>query len=662
MLFSNVKTTDERLKNTFAITANYTELYTDFSAPVNAEKSEEDGYTITANDGGYTISYKRIYDFYAGYVYLCANADKITQITRKRVISQFGIMPAISAGGVPKIEEMKRFVVQLACMGYNFMELSLDDCMEISEEPYYGYLRGRYTKVELKELVAFAAQYDMEIIPSVQTLGHFELVLQHPVYNKVKEAPAVLLCKEEETYQLIENIIKTCRECFTTEHINICFDEAHEIGLGAYLKKHGFENRVDIMLGHLSRVKEICKKYAFKPAIYSDMFFTLEFGKPYAPDGVFSEETISKIPQDVDLIYWDYYRPAEFFYEQVVKQHKQLTTTDRLQYLGAVWTWNGFAPLIGWSEISMLSALEVCKRHKIGRFMVAAWGDDGSECSFNQAFSVYALLAESNYKELAESGQEAVSLEEYKRIIDENGSIRDIKGLHNATLNKVDKESVSRVVQILSGYTLDEWRLMEAPNNLFGDRYPSTGNPSKYFLYQDVLLGRFDSYVSEKDKEKYQTAYTKLSELAKRKRHYAYLFDLVAKLSKVLYLKADIGVKLRNAYKNGDKKALLAHARTLRKTAKAVQEFYEIVVTLWEKERKMVGFELQDARLGGLQTRLLHAAKRVENYVKGKISEIEELKEEILYYNPHDSEGNFESKRALINQGWYRTISTVNTR
>ena len=136
----------------------------------------------------------------------------------------------------------------------------------------------------------------------------------------------------------------------------------------------------------------------------------------------------------------------------------------------------------------------------------------------------------------------------------------------------------------------------------------------------------------------------------------------MAKLSNVLYLKADIGVKLRNAYKNGDKKALLAHARTFRKTAKAVKEFYETVVTLWEKERKMVGFELQDARLGGLQTRLLHAAKRVENYVKGKLPEIEELKEEILYYNPHDGEGNLNSKRALINHGWYRTIFTVNTR
>lgn len=623
MLFSNVKTADEALKKTFALTASYTEFYTDFSALVIAERSEKDGYTITATDNGYTISYKHIYDFYAGYLYLCANADTIEHVQRKRAIDQFGVMPAISAGGVPKIETLKRLIVQSACMGYNFLELSLDDCVEVDGEPYYGYLRGRYTKDDLKSLVAFAAAYEMEVVPSVQTLGHFELMLQHPVYGKIKDAPAVLLCKEEESYALIEKIIKTCRECFTTERINICFDEAHEVGLGAYLQKHGFENRIDILLDHLARVKEICKKYGFKPAMWSDMFFRLEFNSYFAPDGTFSQETVQKIPQDVDLIYWDYYRPVEWCYDKILGQHEQLTSIDKIQFAGGVWTFNGFAPILGFTEKSMLAAIAMCKKHKVQRFIMTAWGDDCSECSFNEAFASFALLAEANY------------------------------------VAEPNKESVSHIVEILSGYTSDEWRLLEAPNDLFGEYYPTIGNPSKYFLYQDALLGRFDLYVRKTDKKKFQTAHKKLSALAQKNHHYSFFFDMIAKLSKVLYLKADVGVQIRRAYENGDKQALSTHARVLRKTVKAVQEFYESFVKAWEMEKKSAGLEIHDARLGGLQNRLLHVAKRIESYVKGELAELDELKEEILYFNPKDGENDVEYNRAILYQGLYRTITTV---
>ena len=43
-------------------------------------------------------------------------------------------------------------------------------------------------------------------------------------------------------------------------------DEAHSLGRGAYMDKNGLQPKSDIMLRHLNRVVELCKKYGIKGA------------------------------------------------------------------------------------------------------------------------------------------------------------------------------------------------------------------------------------------------------------------------------------------------------------------------------------------------------------------------------------------------------------
>ena len=57
----------------------------------------------------------------------------------------------------------------------------------------------------------------------------------------------MLLVGEERTYTLIENMVKTCRECFDADTINIGMDEAFELGKGKYFQKHGYVPAREIM-------------------------------------------------------------------------------------------------------------------------------------------------------------------------------------------------------------------------------------------------------------------------------------------------------------------------------------------------------------------------------------------------------------------------------
>ena len=67
--------------------------------------------------------------------------------------------------------------------------------------------------------------------------------------------------------------------------------------------------------------------------------------------------------------------------------------------------------------------------------------------------------------------------------------------------------------------------------------------------------------------------------------------------------------------------------------------FYAAYRALWYKENKAFGFEVQDIRLGGLMQRLKNCRERLTAYVKGKISAIDELEQEIL---PHEALNYFQ--------------------
>ena len=85
----------------------------------------------------------------------------------------FGVMLDCSRNAVRTVEELKRFIDVLSLLGYDTLELYTEDTYEVDGEPYFGYLRGRYSGAELREIDAYAKQRGIELIPCIQTLAHF---------------------------------------------------------------------------------------------------------------------------------------------------------------------------------------------------------------------------------------------------------------------------------------------------------------------------------------------------------------------------------------------------------------------------------------------------------------------------------------------------------
>ena len=99
----------------------------------------------------------------------------------------------------------------------------------------------------------------------------------------------------------------------------------------------------------------------------------------------------------------------------------------------------------------------------------------------------------------------------------------------------------------------------------------------------------------------------------------------------MLEYKFALGVKTREAYKAGDKDALLSLAtKDYAEVIRRLRAFYKAFRAQWYTDYKTCGFDVQDRRIGGTMLRIESCRERLLDYCAGKVERIEELEAEIL--------------------------------
>ena len=195
--------------------------------------------------------------------------------------------------------------------------------------------------------------------------------------------------------------------------------------------------------------------------------------------------------------------------------------------------------------------------------------------------------------------------------------------------------------------------LPDLPGNIHGI------NPNRYTFYQDVLCPILDKHMTpEQDKPHFAQAAETLSDITEKAGVYAYLFETQAQLNSILSSKVDVGRRIRQAYQTGDKESLQQIAREeLPKLRSQIETFHKLFSQQWLKENKVFGLDTVDIRMGGLLQRIKRAENRIEDYLAGSISRIEELEVEILPFTDFYADKDFAATTA--NQ-WH-TIATAST-
>ena len=532
---------------------------------------------------------------------------------------RFGTMIDCSRNAVMSVETLKKWIDITSDLGYNTLMLYIEDTYQIPEQPYFGHLRGRYSTLELRQIDDYAYTKGVEIIPCIQTLAHLNSIFHWDEYtNSVWDCTDILLAEEEKTYDLIERMLATLAKNLTTNIVNIGMDEAHFLGLGRFLEKNGFKERTKILTDHLNIVSDIAAKYELELMMWGDMFVRLANGGDYYADSFeASKEVRDAIPENVRIIYWDYYSFDKERYVNQIKSHK--TIKENIAFAGGLWTWGSPIPQNIFSIKANKSALSACLEQGVEDVFLTMWGDDGAECS------LFAALPS-----LYHAAQVA-------------------KGI-------TDESEIKAGFKEKFGISFDDFMLLDLPDTPSKHQGgPRSGddlrNPEKYMLYSDMFMGKYDNTVSEGDAESYAKCAEKLKKLENNE-DFGYLFAKARALCDLLAVKYDLGVRTREAYLNKNKADLESIITDYDRLITLIEKYYAAFKNEWFKENKPHGFDIQDTRLGGLSWRVRSCRERLQAFVNGDIEKIEELEEEVLKLHGFQSPDtpHFETQ-------WYKMIS-----
>ncbi len=515
----------------------------------------------------------------------------------------FGVMIDCSRNSVPDVPALKRFFEILSKMGYNMAMLYTEDTYEIPEEPFFGYKRGRYSQSELRELDAYAASLGIELIPCIQTLAHVNALMRWEKYRNIRDTGDILLAGDERTYELVDKMFKSLAASFTTRKLHIGMDEAHMVGLGQYLDIHGFENRHDILLRHLDRVREIAKKYGFEIMMWEDMFFRLSFNGTFfvvnhdkPNDRHISPEVIKKIPRDVGMVYWDYYSDHKDIYDGMIDLSRELS--DKVIFAGGAWRWGTLCPHNRLSMRRNELAIASCIEKGVRDAFFCIWGDDGAETPM---FDVLPAL------------------------------------MHAAAVaEQMDEDTMKAKFREIVGVDYDDMLTLDLPNYIYGpDVSVGMANYSKNRLYNDPFLDIVGKNADEPvDTEIFRKYRDGFAECAAKYEEFGYLFETQRALCDILIEKFDLGERTRLCYQSGDRDGLRALALgDYTVFEEKWQHFYDAYCEQWDKVNKPYSFEVHDARLGGLLIRMKHCKKRLLDYCDGKTADIPELADEVLSHD-----------------------------
>ena len=218
----------------------------------------------------------------------------------------------------------------------------------------------RFTFDEIRELVAYAKNYYIEVIPVVELLAHMEMTLRHERYRHLSEdgkGGGTLCPTSDESFEFARRIIDEVAPAFGARYFHCGLDESQAVGQGrsaTAVQERGLEQ---VYADYYTRMNDAVKAHGQTMIMYADIVL-------HHP-GI-----LDLLPDDIVLMFWDY------------RLREHYDGLDRLKKSGCpvlalsgMWDWNNLYPLYatGCRNMQALAA----QARDVGAIghSVSSWGD-----------------------------------------------------------------------------------------------------------------------------------------------------------------------------------------------------------------------------------------------------------------------------------------------
>ncbi|MGD0800277.1 MAG: family 20 glycosylhydrolase [Terracidiphilus sp.] len=166
-----------------------------------------------------------------------AGKDELLMVPTLRdwpAMAHRGLSDDWSRGPMPNMDFLKRELRTLAAYKVNIFSPYFEHTYAYDSTPLAAFPGGAMTPDEAREMVEFAAQYHITIIPEQESFGHLHHLLKFEQFSSLGETAhgSVLAPGDPATLPLIASWFGELAKVFPGPYAHIGADETNELGLG----------------------------------------------------------------------------------------------------------------------------------------------------------------------------------------------------------------------------------------------------------------------------------------------------------------------------------------------------------------------------------------------------------------------------------------------
>ncbi len=212
-----------------------------------------------------------------------------------------GLSDDWSRGPLPNADFLKREIRTLAAYKYNIFSPYFEHTFAYASTPVAAFPGATLTPDQARELVAYAAQYHITIIPEQESFGHLHNVLKFEQYSPLGETPhgSVLAPGDANTLPVIGGWFAELAKVFPGPWAHIGADETFDLGLGRTHDAVKTRGLGAVYLDYLTQIHKTLEPNHKQLLFWGDI-------------AVNSPDLVKTLPKDMIAVPWEYDAKPEF--------------------------------------------------------------------------------------------------------------------------------------------------------------------------------------------------------------------------------------------------------------------------------------------------------------------------------------------------------------
>ncbi len=207
-----------------------------------------------------------------------------------------GFHDDLSRGPVPTLAYQKAQIRRFAAFKLNVYSPYYEHSLAYSANPLIAPPRGAMTREDVRELIAYAAKYHIDVIPEQEAFGHLHHVLKYEIYSSLAETPHghVLAPGNPGSIELIKSWFSEIDSLFTSRFVHIGADETVELGRGQTRDRVKADGLGKVYLQFVRDIDSALKPNGKRLMIWADIAMN-------------SPQLVRILPKDMVAVCWDYW-------------------------------------------------------------------------------------------------------------------------------------------------------------------------------------------------------------------------------------------------------------------------------------------------------------------------------------------------------------------